>query len=86
MPKQSDRPDLPKLPQVIVPASALRADGISSVDLEGYALHAGKARSTEDVTVRDGRAPLLARGEGAEEVEVEEELRDPTLASEGAPD
>jgi hypothetical protein len=86
MQKRLEEHALPKQPQVITPASAQRTDGIDPADLEGYALHAGKARSTEDVTVRGGRAPLLARGEGAEEVEVEEELRDPTLASEVAPD
>jgi hypothetical protein len=35
--------------------------------IEGYALHTGAARSTEDVTIRGGQAPILARGEGAGE-------------------
>ena len=75
-----------KQPQVIRPASAQRAGGKEPISFDGYALHDGIGRSMEDVTVRNGRAPLLARGEGAEAVEVEEELRDPMLASESAPD
>ncbi len=81
----------PEQKQVITPATAQRANGWSAADPEGYAVHTGKARSTEDVSVRRGTAPILARGEGAPapaegEDEVEEALQDPTLASEGAPD
>ena len=32
----------------------------------GYACHTGEARSTEDVTVRDGNTPLWDRGAGSE--------------------
>ena len=86
MEKRPEERVLAKQPQVITPASAQRADSKDPARLDGYALHEGLGRSTEDVTVRDGRAPLLARGEGAEEVQVDEELHDPMLASEVAPD
>ena len=71
--------------QVIIPASAQRADGLGSRDLSGYAIHTGKARSIEDVTVRDGTAPIIERGE-ADDDEIDETLSEIDASSGGAPD
>lgn len=71
-------------PQVIVPAYTERMDGKAPDRFGGYVVHTGEARSMEDVTIRDGHAPLLARGVGAEEVE--EDWQDAVLDSGGAPD
>ncbi len=86
MRKTPEEPALPKHPQVITPASARQVDGMAAADLEGYAVHTGEARSTEDVTVRRGTAPILARGEGGEDEDAEEPLDDVNFASGGAPD
>ena len=72
--------------RMIVPASAQRPDGADGMELTGYALHTGQARSTEDVTVRNGTAPIHARGEGVEDDDEAEPLDDVLLASGGAPD
>ena len=72
--------------RMIVPAGAQRPDGAGSLELSGYALHTGQARSTEDVTVRNGTAPIHARGEGVEDEDEAEPLDEILLASGGAPD
>jgi hypothetical protein len=71
--------------QVIVPASAQRVDGAGGTKLSGYAIHTGEARSTEDVTVRGGKAPIIERGE-ADDDEIEETLSEIDASSGGAPD
>jgi hypothetical protein len=70
---------------VITPASGRGMEGVGSKEVAGYAIHTGEARSTEDVTIRDGTAPIIERGEAAEE-EVEENLAESTASSQGAPD
>jgi hypothetical protein len=50
-------------------------------EVAGYAVHTGEARSTEGVTVRDGTAPIIERGE-----EVEEQPEERAASSQGAPD
>jgi hypothetical protein len=75
----------PKQLQVIKPAS-INGAGRTTAGLEGYAVHTGKARSTEDVTVRRGTAPILARGDGGEDEDAADPLDDVNLASGGAPD
>ena len=35
--------------------------------IEGYVPHTGEGRSPEDVTLRDGTAPILERGEGSDD-------------------
>jgi hypothetical protein len=76
---------LPKQPQVIKPVSVTCAGGTAAADLEGYAVHTGEARSTEDVTVRRGTAPIIERGE-ADGQEIEEGLTEIETDSGGAPD
>ena len=71
--------------QVIAPASARGMDGAGSTEVAGYAIHTGEARSTEDVTVRHGTAPIIERGE-ADNDEIEEALSESTASSHGAPD
>jgi hypothetical protein len=70
---------------LIMPASARGTGGAGSSEVAGYAIHTGAARSTEDVTIRDGTAPILERGE-ADDDEVEESLAESTASSHGAPD
>jgi hypothetical protein len=70
---------------VIMPASARCVDGVGSTQVAGYAIHTGAARSTEDVSVRDGTAPIIERGQ-ADDDEVEEGLAESTASSLGAPD
>jgi hypothetical protein len=71
--------------QVITPASVREASGESEGALKGYAIHTGEARSMADVTVRDGTAPILERGEGDDD-EIEEVLADALPSSGNAPD
>jgi hypothetical protein len=70
---------------VIMPASARETDGVGRKEVVGYAVRTGCARSTEDVTIRDGTAPIIERGE-AEDEETEESLVESTALSQGAPD
>ena len=76
---------VPGQSQVITPASTRCAEGAGGAEVVGYAIHTGEARSTEDVTVRDGTAPIIERGE-ADEEEMEENLAESTASSQGAPD
>jgi hypothetical protein len=76
----------PKQPQVIKPVCVNDAGRMPAADLEGYAVHTGKARSTEDVTVRRGTAPILVRGDGGDDEDAADPLDDVNLASGGAPD
>ena len=71
--------------QMITHATARRAAGQEAASPEGYALHTGEARSMADVTVCDGTAPILERGEGDDD-EIEEALADALPASGNAPD
>jgi len=85
MQKQHQEQAAPEQNSVITPASARCMEGVGSAEVVGYAVHTGEARSTEDVTVRDGTAPIIERGEAAEE-EMEEDLAESTASSQGAPD
>ena len=71
--------------QVITSVHAPPADPPDTEAVTGYALHNGAARSTEDVTVRDGTAPILERGDANDE-ESEETLDEIVTGSSGAPD
>jgi hypothetical protein len=86
MQKQRQEHTAPEQKPVIVPASARCADGSGSADVAGYAIHTGEARSTEDVTVRHGTAPILERGEADDEEDAVEWLSETTASSGGAPD
>jgi hypothetical protein len=70
---------------MITPASARGIERAGSREVAGYAVHTGEARSTEDVTVRGGTAPIIERGE-ADDGEEDEGLTERTASSEGAPD
>ncbi len=70
--------------QVITPAADRREDAMSGTRTQGYATHTGEARSTEDVTVRNGTAPILERGEG-DDTDIEDALADALPASGNAP-
>jgi hypothetical protein len=74
----------PEKKHVIQPASARQTEGKSDAQIMGYAPHTGNARSMEDVTVRQGTAPIIDRGE-ADDDEIEDVLPDALPAS-GAPD
>jgi hypothetical protein len=75
------RPQLKR--QIITPARDLEREEPDSP--QGYALHTGQARSMADVTVIDGSAPILERGE-ADDDEIEDALADALPASGNAPD
>jgi hypothetical protein len=85
MQKTPEEQALPKQPQVIKPVSVNCAGETVTADLEGYAVHTGEARSTEDVTVRRGTAPIIERGE-ADDDEIEARLTEIETDSGGAPD
>ena len=85
MQKQRQEHAAPGQTQVIMPASARGTEGAGSKEVAGYAIHTGEARSTEDVTVRGGTAPIIERGE-ADDDELEESLAESTASSQGAPD
>jgi hypothetical protein len=67
---------------VITPAR--RADKAGAARVEGYATHTGNARSTQDVTVRDGIAPIMERGE-AEDDEIMDAQAESIPSSGNAP-
>jgi hypothetical protein len=69
---------------VITPADGRQGDRATGTRTQGYATHTGEARSTEDVTVRNGTAPILERGEGGD-TEIEDALADAIPASGNAP-
>jgi hypothetical protein len=71
--------------QMITPATARPGQPASGTETQGYALHTGEARSTEDVTIRNGTAPILERGQG-DDNEIEEVLADSIPAANNAPD
>ena len=71
--------------QMITPATARPGQTASGTGTQGYAIHTGEARSTEDVTVRNGTAPILERGQGDDD-ELEELSADELLSSGSAPD
>jgi hypothetical protein len=71
--------------QMITPAPAQKAVEEGKARPRGYALHTGQARSMADVTVIDGTAPILERGE-ADDNEIEDALADAIPASGNAPD
>jgi hypothetical protein len=85
MQKQRQEHAVPGQKPVIMPASARGMEGAANREVAGYAIHTGEARSTEDVTVRAGTAPIIERGE-AELDELEEGLAESTASSQGAPD
>jgi hypothetical protein len=73
-----------RIEHVITPASEERDAVRPGTRTQGYATHTGEARSTEDVTVRNGTAPILERGEG-DDTEIEDAMADAIPASGNAP-
>jgi hypothetical protein len=71
--------------KVILPASHREVEP-GRGELQGYATHTGEARSTADVAIRGGTAPLLEREEDDEDEESEAALADAIPASGNAPD
>ena len=71
--------------QMIMPATARPGQTASETETQGYAIHTGEARSTEDVTIRNGTAPILERGQGDDD-ELEELTDDALRSSGSAPD
>jgi hypothetical protein len=71
--------------QMITPAEGRQGQTTPGTRTQGYATHTGEARSTEDVTIRNGTAPILERGEG-DDTEIEDALADAIPASGNAPD